>query len=147
MLCWMSRWSCVLASLSVPSKCATLSCVRVVHLAKFILLNNCSHMYHVCAAKECRQQTCALYQTWKFITRPGNVSCGLYYSPYNFTSGTSANLDFKSPSLCRSTSSICRWTGTCFTIASDGFANNAKSWLRARAVQRIAWETGHAVAQ
>ena len=45
MLCWMSGCSCVglLASLSVPSKCASLSCVRVSHLAMFILLNNCSH--------------------------------------------------------------------------------------------------------
>ena len=54
----------------MPSKCASLrpSCVRVLHLAKFILLNNCSH---VCAAKECREHSCVvlLYQTWSFIMR------------------------------------------------------------------------------
>ena len=77
--------------------------------------------------------SCVVYQTWKCITRPGHLSCGIY-SPYNFTSGTSANLDFMSPSHCRSTSSTCRWTGKCFTIASNGFANNAKFWLRVRAV-------------
>ena len=106
------------------TECASLSCVKVSHLAKFILLNNCSHM-HVLPKRA------VSIRAWFYFTRPGHLSCGIHY-PYNFTSSTSANLDFKSPSHCRSTSSICRWTGTFITIASNGFANNAKSWLRAR---------------
>ena len=45
MLCWMSRWSCVLASLSVPSKCASHSlALSKVHLScvYVLLLRNCT---------------------------------------------------------------------------------------------------------
>ena len=106
----------LLVSLSVPSKCASLICVRVllalnkVHLAEQLLA-------HVCASKECRQHSCVVYQNWKFIMR--NIFPIEFHQRYLG--------DFKSQSHCGSTSSICRWTGTFFNIASNGFANNAKS--------------------
>ena len=92
-------WELLCALLGMRVMCSEIAgnALGKVHLAEQLLAQ-----VGLCAAKECRPHSCVVYQTWKFIMRTIIL--------HRMSSGSSANLDLKSPSHCRSTSSICRWT-------------------------------------